>query len=270
VTRSGLAHRIGSWLRRAAAPRTGLGWTAGSAPRLVPAPAVRRALVLAPHMDDDVFGCGGTLARSAARGCAIRVVYLTDGSKGYLGAGAPGLTRSAAELRLVEQRKDEARCATKRLGVSELSFLDEPDGALAVSPRSTARLAELLADAEPELVYLPLFTDLHPDHRAASALFVAAARRARLRSELPCWAYEVWRPIAANALVDISETMAAKREAMHAFASQNQAFDYPRAIEGLNAYHSLVHGRGRGFAEAFFTAELGHYARLARRAGSAP
>jgi LmbE family N-acetylglucosaminyl deacetylase len=243
---------------------------AGRAPQLVPVPAVRRALVLAPHMDDEVFGCGGTLARGVALGTQIRAVYLTDGSKGYLGARPPGSPLDAAERRLVQRRKAEARCAGKVLGLAELIFLDLPDGALVADAAAVERLSDVLATTDPELVYLPLFTDLHPDHRAANELFLAAAARVRLRRSTRCWAYEVWRPVPANVLVDISATIERKREAMRAFESQNGAFDYPRAIEGLNAYRSLLGGEGRGFVEAFFVADLDLYARLWRCAGVRP
>jgi N-acetylglucosamine malate deacetylase 1 len=231
-------------------------------PLRVAPPAVRRALVLAPHMDDEVLGCGGTIAACAARGAAVGIVYLTDGSKGYANARPAGAAPDAAERQLCEIRKDESRRAAKLLGASELRFLDLPDGALAATADAVDRVAAVLAELRPEIVYLPFLTDPHPDHWATSEIFAAAAHRARLRAGTPCWGYEIWAPVPANTLVDVSETMERKRAAMREFASQNRDVDYPRALEGLAAYRSLIAGAAQGYAEAFFTADLELYARL--------
>jgi LmbE family N-acetylglucosaminyl deacetylase len=232
------------------------------APAVVAPLAVRRVLVLAPHMDDEVLGCGGTLAACAARGAEVRVAYLTDGSKGYANASPAGAAPTLRERRLVELRKEEARRAAKILGWSELIFLDLPDGRLAVTDEAVARLARVLAELRPELVYLPFLTDPHPDHWATNGIFLAAARRSGLRGGTQCWGYEVWKPIPANTLVDISDAMALKRAAMREFASQNRDVNYPRAMEGMAAYRSLLSSAGSGFAEAFFAADLKLYARL--------
>jgi LmbE family N-acetylglucosaminyl deacetylase len=223
-------------------------------PAMVEPPATPTVVVLAPHMDDEVFGCGGTIARCATTGVSVRVIYLTDGGKGYAGPVAPA--------GLHETRKDEARRAGKILGLGEPVFLDFPDGALAATSTAVSRLAEALADAQPGAVYLPFMADLHPDHVATNTVFVAAASLAGLRRHLPCWGYEVWTPIVANTVVDVTETFDLKRAAMEAFESQGHDYAYPRAIEGLNTYRSLLRGRGRGYAEAFYVADLALYRAL--------
>src|SRR5690348_6988030 len=45
-------------------------------------PEAGKVVVLAPHMDDEIIGCGGTIARHAAAGASVTVVYLTDGRRG--------------------------------------------------------------------------------------------------------------------------------------------------------------------------------------------
>ena len=72
-------------------------------------PVPRRALALAAHPDDVEFGCGGTLAKWAAAGCAIHHVICTDGSKGSWDP--------AADLgQLVQTRQEEQREAARILG----------------------------------------------------------------------------------------------------------------------------------------------------------
>jgi len=228
-------------------------------------PSVDRITVLAPHMDDDVFGCGGTLALSARAGCQVTTVYLTDGSKGYDPVVAQG--RSLLEIHLLEsdlvaRRSDEARRAGKILGFSEPIFLDLPDGALALTTASTERLALALQRSRPEAIFLPFMTDIHHDHWLATCLFMAAARAAGIEGTVTCWGYEIWNPSFANTVVDVSPVYDLKLEAASEFASQSGRFDYARAIEGLNAYRSLLCGRGYGYAEAFFVAEFALYRRL--------
>jgi LmbE family N-acetylglucosaminyl deacetylase len=234
-------------------------------PARTPAPAARRVAVLAPHMDDEVFGCGGTLALSARGGSEVTVVYLTDGSKGYAPAAIhekSDIEIRALEADLVARRKEEARRAGTLLGLSEPLFLDLPDGAIAVTDVSTERLARALRNLRPEAIFLPFMTDLHHDHWLANGLLVQSAQAAQLSADIACWGYEVWNPTVANTVVDVSSVYDLKREAAREFASQTAGFDYVRAIEGLNTYRSLFSGRGAGYAEAFFTANLGLYRRL--------
>jgi LmbE family N-acetylglucosaminyl deacetylase len=228
------------------------------------APPSGRLLVLAPHMDDEAFGCGGTIALAVDAGATVTFVYVTDGGKGYPGArlGAVDPAVAAEEARLVVRRKEEARRAAARLGVKDLVFLDLADGLLGVTEPAVAAVAEILAARSPTDVFLPFLTDLHHDHWITNCLVMTAARRARLASRVVCWGYEVWTPLVANAVVDVSMAADRKQAAMREFVSQQVEFDYPRAMLGLNAYRSLHRGRARGLAEAFHVAELGVYRRL--------
>ena len=74
-----------------------------------------RVLVLAPHMDDEVLGCGGVLCRHLAAGGRATVVYMTDGRKGAAGTrdgSLSGAELAAAEARIVARRKAESRAAS--------------------------------------------------------------------------------------------------------------------------------------------------------------
>jgi LmbE family N-acetylglucosaminyl deacetylase len=238
------------------------------APELTDPPAACRIVVLAPHMDDEVFGCGGTLARAAAAGSSVRVVFITDGSRGYDPAGVAPMSaeeRRAFEEALSATRKAEARRAGALLGFGEPVFLGLPDGRVAETAGALGKLAQAIADLAPETVFLPFPSDLHPDHWATHRLFIHGARAAGLAGALPCWGYEVWSPLVANTFVDISAVMPSKRGAMAAFASQTATVDYPRVIEALNAYRSLAAGLSHGYVEAFFVETLAAYGDLFTR-----
>lgn len=262
---------VSSLLRRfarAARPHlrsTGLLQTSGVFNRsaLVWTPGCERVLVLAPHMDDETIGCGGTLALHARRGASITVVFLTDGRNGGGGIGAlSGEARYRKQAELVEQRKREAKAALQALGAADMRCLDVHDGELARYADSAAStLRAVIAEIEPELVYLPLFTDEHADHRAASLVLLKATDGSS--PSLQCAGYEIWTPLFPNCLVDIAATMPTKRAALAQYRSQLQDGDYVHASEGLSAYRSmaLLGSRG-GHAEAFFVCPLASYRAL--------
>jgi LmbE family N-acetylglucosaminyl deacetylase len=213
-------------------------------------------------MDDEVFGCGGTIALCARKGTHILVIYLTDGAKGYDRRG--NHRRSAVEIQrleaeLVRVRKREAQEAAKLLGLSEPVFFDCPDGGLGVDQATVARLADVLGRVRPEAVFLPSLADPHDDHWMTNGLFMEAAIRSGLQPTVSCWGYEIWSPVLANTVVDVTAIIEEKRAAMQAYESQNALCDFPRAILGLNTYRALFSQHGRGFAEAFYVAELDVY-----------
>ena len=228
-------------------------------------PPTGNVLVLAPHMDDETFGCGGTLARTAAAGAAITVAYLTDGSKGYAGsenADQESHQVRETEARLVNTRKQEAASASRLLGVGQTVFLDFPDTRLEASDDAIGRVAALIAESRPDHILLPFLTDPHPDHWMANHILLAAAQRASLPESARLWGYEIWAPVVANAVVDITAAVDAKRAAMQVYASQLGDYDYARAILGLNTYRSLPCAHGVGYSEAFYVAPLDLYRRL--------
>lgn len=237
-------------------------------PVLTDPPAKRRILVVAPHMDDEVFGCGGTLTRAAALGSEIRVVFISDGSQGYDPARVDLTPEALAvfEQQLSETRKAEAKRAGAILGYSEPVFLDLPDGRVAHAiSGATQRLAQLIREVSPDVVFLPFFTDPHPDHWASNRLLIEAAAAGGLGPAVMCWGYEVWSPLVANTFVDVTAVMERKQQAMAVFESQTIDVDYPCVITALNAYRSLGAGVPRGYAEAFFVETLAEYGALFRK-----
>lgn len=224
-------------------------------------PSGERIVVLAPHMDDEVIGCGGTLARHIACGSHVTVVFLTDGA----GGGAAGHA-AAGETSITVIRKREAQLALAELGITHLVFLDAEDGRLGAAAYVVDALRAALAAARPDIVYLPFFLEEHPDHRAASTLLAAAVSGAGMSFQ--CHGYEVWTPLFPNCLVRIDETVEAKRRAIGHYRSQLAEVDYMHTALGLNAYRSsaLLDAECR-FVEAFYAVPLPQYLDLFRSYG---
>jgi N-acetylglucosamine malate deacetylase 1 len=221
-------------------------------------PGKSRVAVLAPHMDDEVLGCGGTIARHAAAGADITVIFLTDGR-------LAGRHAQHSE-EIVTLRKAEARCAAQILGVRTLDFLDAEDGRLRSDSLVAARLRAILERQRPEILYLPSFLEAHADHRAANGVLLEATHHSVLSFE--CRAYEVWTPLFPNCLVSIDSTVQLKQQALGCYRSQLAVVDYEHSGLGLNAFRSMGLGSGGGrYAEAFYAAQLTDYRRLCEAVG---
>jgi LmbE family N-acetylglucosaminyl deacetylase len=227
---------------------------------LVWEPGTERILVLAPHMDDETIGCGGTLARHARAGATITVVFLTDGRHGG-GLGLKSLAGEdlkAEQQKLIATRKAEAHRALQRLGVQGMLFLDIEDGTLAEDAEAAPRLRAILEEQRPELVYVPYFLEQHPDHLAATPILLEATRNSPLR--IQCVGYEVWTPLFPNCFVRIDEVVEQKKQALAEYRSQLEQTDYMHSGLGLNAYRSAAFNGNYGrFAEAFCSVPLEQY-----------
>jgi LmbE family N-acetylglucosaminyl deacetylase len=138
-------------------------------------PVPDRALAIGAHPDDIDFGCGGTLAKWAAAGCAVTELVLTDGSKGSWDPKADRAT-------LIALRQEEQRAAAAALGAGEVVFLGCVDGELASGLAERAEVCRVIRETRPDIV---LGHDpwkryrLHPDHRHAGFLAVEGIVAAR-------------------------------------------------------------------------------------------
>jgi LmbE family N-acetylglucosaminyl deacetylase len=221
-------------------------------PDLIERPPGSRIVVLSPHFDDDVIGCGGTLYRHVKGGDSVTVVYLTDGRE-----GDPSFTDTGL---LSMTRKEEARRATKILGIHDLIFIDEPETKLSATGSLITKLDGLLNEIKPDLIYIPSFLDNHIDHFEVNRILL------RLRKQLSyicnVAAYEVWTPLLPNVLVDITSVAQIKEEALRQYTTQLRQVDYAGTTLALNRFRSAVHLRGKGYAEAFLVVSLKEYAGL--------
>ncbi len=222
-------------------------------------PGAENVMVLAPHMDDEIIGCGGAIALHLRRGARVCVVFMTDGRGGSGEVGVlQGEERARREQELVQLRKTEARAALDTLGVRDMECIDAPDGALASCAWAAEKLRDIIETRKPQLVYLPFFLEEHPDHRATSQVLLDATRGSS--HSFQCLGYEVWTPLFPNCLVRIDSTVDIKKAALSCYRSQLAEADYLHASIGLNAHRSagLLNARN-GYAEAFHVLSLADY-----------
>jgi len=206
-------------------------------------------LVISPHPDDDVIGCGGTLCKHRDQGDQINVVYLTSGEKGCRGSAL----REAAML-----REQEAKVATKIIGIKELDFWRQPDGELSASAEIVRQLRKKLGELHPDLIYVTHDREAHHDHRVAANI-VKKSLSTKNVINLPCvYMFEVWTPLQKfSKIVDISNYIEIKIAAIKAHKSQCEQFCFPEAFWDLNRYRdeSFCCSK-RGFKEVFLKMDL--------------
>lgn len=204
-----------------------------------------RLLVLAPHPDDEVIGCGGVVAQHLRERRTVRVIVATNGAQ----AG------DAA------RREEESRRGLDLLGPAELRFLRFPDrGLLGATGALMDVLRVELLDFNPDLILVPSPIEIHPDHLALAQAFCALVQRDEaLFAELAIARvafYEVGQPLRPNAIVDISDVADAKYAAIAAHESQHAFRDYSAYARGLNAYRAMTLPAEARAAEAYFVIEL--------------
>lgn len=214
----------------------------------------KNVLVLAPHPDDDIIGCGGTLNMYRQNGATITVVYMTDGRK-----GKPAYDYD--EDTLVSERREEARKAAAIIGIDKLLFLDNRDSELSATPKTILRISDILSEVKPEAVFLPFLLDNHMDHKATNDIFVMASRE--YNSNILCYGYEIWTPITTpNYIVDITEDIETKKRALAQHRSQLILCPLIDASLSLSRYRCILHSLKDGYAEAFFQCTAAEYRRL--------
>ena len=207
----------------------------------------QRALVLAPHPDDESLGCGGAIKLITAAGGQVDVVCLTHGEFGRLtGMRADGPCLDE----LARIRADEAVRAGAVLGIANVSFLKGRDRRLAeMVPERAEEILRLLDQGDYRSVFAPWARDGHPDHVATHQTLVAALKRYARPIEV--WLYEVWSPLEPNMAIPIDTVIEDKVRAIRAYESQLTVHDYESTFRALAQYRSLL-CPGTRYAEAFF------------------
>ena len=211
----------------------------------------QRVMVVAPHMDDEVIACGGTLLLHRALHSEVRVVFVSDSSGAV---GDPRLARKLRDIRRAEMMKVSDALALA--SVVELGFAD---GSLMNHEEAIAsRLADELRSFRPTQVLCPFPSDGHADHQATAVALALATRLAGWQGEV--LAYEVWSTLWPNMAVDIGTVADEKACLIRMYASEMGDRDYAAAVLGLNRYRGMQHRVE--VAEAFHRSDAAQFRAL--------
>jgi len=147
--------------------------------------ARRSALVVAPHPDDETFGCAATILRKRAASTRVTICVVSDGG------AFPAGDMSRDDIVTLRDRNMHEAC--RRLGVpdDDLLLLGYPDSELStlVDPVTNA-LSMIIAELDPDEIYIPSSIDWHPDHVAVHDASLRAV--AQSKSSASLYTYPVW------------------------------------------------------------------------------
>ena len=196
----------------------------------------KRVLVVAPHPDDETLGVGGTIAKYSAQGDEVFVLMVS----GHL---PPIYSRKA-----YEETVSEAYLAFSVLGVKKSEFLEIPATMIGDQPlhEVNARISKVVNDFNPHIVLCP-YPDRHIDHRLVFDSVMVATRPVGVGKDIKIVAaYETlsethWNAphiepnFTPNWVVDISDHISEKLNALECYKSQISEFPGPRSIEAVEA-----------------------------------
>ena len=211
-------------------------------------------LVIAAHSDDEVLGCGGTIAKLVREGHRIVVLFMTDG----VSSRGDHNRKKIAKIRKIESER-----SAEILGISEIIRCDFPDNSMDAVPllQVVQTIEKAISDFKPSTVFTHYLHDLNVDHSIVARATITATRPLAETLVKRVFGYEVnssteWAfgasQFSPNFFVNVSSSLEKKIDAMKAYKSELRTRPHPRSIGGITALASQ-RGSTSGFeyAEAF-------------------
>jgi LmbE family N-acetylglucosaminyl deacetylase len=217
-----------------------------------------KVLVVAAHPDDEVLGCGGTIAKMVSDGHTVMSVILGEGVAARYGVGDDTVTER-------NNLHTSARTAAKILGAEKPKIFAFPDNRFDSVPLLdlVKEIESVIESFKPQMVFTQHGGDLNVDHMQTFRAVLAATRPmqgAVVKSVLSFevnssteWAFQRFSPsFRPSVFVDIGKTLTKKMKALQAYASEMRAFPHPRSEEAVRA-QAIKWGSVAGLqaAEAF-------------------
>ena len=217
------------------------------------------ALVVVAHPDDEVLGCGGTIARLVEQGHGVSVVILGEGATSRYDKWSEERDEAVAKLR---QKSQEV---TELLGVKKLYLHAYPDNQFDTVPflSIVKTLEEIIKDLNPTSIYTHFCGDLNIDHRIVFRAVMTAVRPVKECSVKEVFSFEVlssteWAfgrfggDFCPNVFVDIDGFLEKKIRALQYYENEARDFPHPRSPEVMMAYASRWGSVvGKKYVEAF-------------------
>ncbi|MEM9116386.1 MAG: PIG-L deacetylase family protein [Cyanobacteria bacterium P01_F01_bin.56] len=222
-------------------------------------------LVVAAHPDDEVLGCGGTIAKHSQQGDIVNILILAEGATSRATSRNPGQWQSELSALAIAAKE-----ASRFLGAKAVDLHNFPDNRMdSCDLLDIVKVIEAaIQKLQPAVVYTHHSGDVNIDHRRIHDAVIAACRPQPHHPVKTLLFFEVpssteWQPpdsapaFAPNWFVDISTTLADKVDALTVYESELRSWPHPRSIEAVK---HLAHWRGATIgvsaAEAFIVGRI--------------
>ena len=197
---------------------------------------MKKILILSPHADDEILGCGGMISKYSKIGYQIYVVVLTNAN-----IGAPELFSK----KLIENIRKEATIANRLIGTKKLFFENLPALNLYQIPmyKISSLIEKYILKINPETIFIPSKKDIHQDHKIIFNSAKIALRPNKKLDVKKILSYEVlseteWnenqKSFNPNYFIKLKRSeINLKIKAFMKYKSQVKKFPHPRSKEAI-------------------------------------
>lgn len=199
---------------------------------------MKRSLIVAAHPDDEILGCGGTVARLNKESHTIYTLILGEG------------VTSRDNIKNRKKRKNEildlknyAEKANRILGVKEVFFFDFPDNRFDIIPfLDIVKVIEKIKNQiKPEIIFTHYKNDLNIDHQITYKAVITATRPLKEETVKEIYSFGIpssteWNyplSFSPDIFYDISETIDIKLKALEEYKSELREYPHPRSLDGV-------------------------------------
>ena len=194
-------------------------------------PSNKRIVVIAPHPDDEILGCGGLLLKAQENKCKISIIFLSSGG-----------------VDEIEIREREALKVASELNITDIKFLRLEDSNV-LSKIEYEKICTELQSFRPDIILLPFIFDKHNDHINSNRILLEMPEE----FDTEVWCYQVYSTMPCNGYLDITAIAERKYKIMSLYKSQIDHFDYVNWNRGLNAFNSkYAHDTKKKYIESYF------------------
>lgn len=217
-------------------------------------------LIIAAHPDDEILGCGATMARLAEEGHDIHILILAEGL-----TSRQKIRDRSSKMEELSDLGGEARKAAQIIGAKSIELLDFPDNRLdSIDLLDIVKvLEEKIESVKPQCIFTHFYNDLNIDHKITNQAVVTATRPFPSQTVKTVFFFEVlssteWEYSVPNYFkpnIHFGLTLGQvekKLKAMRCYEKEIRNFPHPRSIEAIEV---LLKWRGSNvgteFAEGF-------------------
>ena len=220
---------------------------------------MKTVLIIAAHPDDEVLGCGGTIAKHVSEGNKVHSVFMADGVRSRL-------NQREEDFKI---RKDASKSAQSLLGITSTHYLDFPDNKMdSISLLSiTQKLEPIIENLKPSIIFTHYHNDLNIDHQLTHAAVITACRPMPRSSVKEIYGFETlssteWSNSFKSSFnptffVDISKQIAKKLSAIKIYENEMRSPPHSRSVK-----HVEVLAQHRGYSVGVDMAEAFEVYRL--------